>query len=298
MSKHILRAVIAATFLIVGGLASIGQAHAQDGPPDCDLGFVDPDTGLPVDPGGPTTGTGVTGCPSGTICFNTWSNGDLYRYACYGATCRVYDIVHYEPPITVCEYLASQNPPIDCHDVDGPVDIDGDGNVDYVGPPVEYCLETYVEPTATVSMDPPYPLTRDVTDQRITITIVITPGRYTYSPPPPPNSLGTPGPGCPPDRGDDVETITIDCITLAASSVAWLSTEVEALYPGTKELVEQMRPLCVTPTRDGDTITFTVDAPPLPGYYQHPVHVMTASGRRFNFMLRCPVTWIDTTIIK
>ncbi len=45
-------------------------------------------------------------------------------------------------------------------------------------------------------------------------------------------------------------------------------------------------------------ITFTVAAPPLPGYYQRPVRVMTASGRTFNFMLRCPVTWIDTTIIK
>ncbi len=254
----------------------VSSAHAGD---DCPFGYA---------PSGGGSSAPVKDNPDTIL---TWKNGDMYVYEFNDRDRLVLNrVVKWQPPNTVCQTLAEQG--MSCADsgggndgtsgVSGGSSYGGDGGGVVGSSP---CVETIGDPTTSVSMNPPYPLPQGQGGGAVSVLITVFSGMIT---------------GCGDDRPDLITNVTMDCILLSGSSVAWITGELAAQYPGARVLGSY--PMCRPVSTTGApaaSVNVAFNFTPLdPGYYDHPIHVTTESGKRLDFMLRCPVRLLDTTIIK
>ncbi len=150
------------------------------------------------------------------------------------------------------------------------------------------CVPHYDPPA--ISLDgytPAYPLVIGQDPDRVGFDAVvgITAGQKTNS--------------CPGPNQRSLSGVTLDYVTLAAGSQAWIETELAAAYPGAHVLGNYPVNPDYTVSLNGHTGTLSFHHDPLdPGYYDVVVTAIQDDGQSKTQTLQIPVYLLESTIIQ
>ena len=150
------------------------------------------------------------------------------------------------------------------------------------------CVPHYDPPAISLNgYTPSYPIVigQDPDEVGFDAVVGITAGQKTNS--------------CPGPTRRSLSSVTLDYVTLADSSQAWIETELAAAYPGAHVLDNYPVNPSYTVSLSGHTGTVSFHHDPLdPGYYDVVVTAIQDDGQSTTQTLQIPVYLLESTIIQ
>lgn len=175
-----------------------------------------------------------------------------------------------------------------------PEDTEDPGKDDGKEPPTHSggggtCTPTWLAPTidASVTLDPPYPITlgQDPDDRGVDIQGITARGGA--------NS-------CPNGNPAKITALRIVDVRLASSSVAWINSTLARKYPGARvKGTYPFTPQFSVTGQGTPTATLAFHLAPLdPGFYDITVEATQADGQKASLVIKVPVYLMESTIIQ